>query len=147
MRLSALAGLTGVTNCNKDDIIAHCDNIIKIIVQSCNGSDDPELILSVLNCINIMMDTVDVDDDVANDVHTLVKEHLYNKSEDHQALALNVTFHLNKGDRFPDLELELMVISLLLSTSEHNNTKETVLGYLSNAAQVKGKNDLDFSSY
>ena len=139
MRLSALAGLTGLTNCTKDDIIAHCDNIVKIIVQSCNGSDDPELILSVLNCINIMLDNVDVDADVANDVHDLVMEHLYNKSNDHQALALNVASNLNKGDRFPDLELELMVISLLLSTSDHNSTKETVLGYLSNAAQVNRK--------
>ena len=136
MQLSALAGLTGITNCNKEDIIAHSNNIIKNIVQSCNGSDDPELILSVLSCINIMLDAVDVDDAVANDIHILVKGHLYSKSEDHQALALNVTSILNKGKRFPELELELMVLSLLLSTSDHNNTRETVIGYLTNTAQV-----------
>ena len=108
--------------------------VISGLLTSCLKVEQAyQLSLSSLYCIAKMLDNVSFESlqESAELVQT-VKTFLHDESEDHRAAALYLfSFFISQ------LDLEVMITAILLSSSEHEKTREASQQLLTNLAEVE----------
>ena len=95
------------------------------------------LSLSSLYCISKMLDNTSLDS--LQDVPELeqsVKTFLHDESEDHKAAALYLFSFFTM-----EIDVEVLIMAILLSSSLHDKTKEASNQLLTNLAEVRLENE------
>ena len=134
--------MTGLQNCLATAVENHSEIVIDKILALClSDIDDQEIIQAGLNCIDVIIDSIcsngwKLDKTLIERLVRHVKKFLLNKNEDLQATALSILIHIADYDISHELEVELLVNSILLATSEHEQTKDQTVRYLTKLAQV-----------
>ena len=140
--LITLSGLTGLQNCLANAVEKHSELVIDKILALCLGDiDDQEIIQAGLNCVDVIIESSCSNDWKLD--HTLierlvehVKKFLYSTNEDLQATALSILIHVSDYEISQQLKIELLVNSILLATSKHEQTKDQTFKYLTKLTQV-----------
>ena len=107
--------------------------VISGLLTSCLKVEQAyQLSLSSLYCIAKMLDNVSFEslEESAELVQT-VKTFLHDESEDHRAAALYLFSFFTS-----QIDLEVMITAILLSSSEHEKTREASQQLLTNLAEV-----------
>ena len=140
--LITLSGLTGLQNCLANAVEKHSELVIDKILALCLGDiDDQEIIQAGLNCVDVIIESScsndwKLDQTLIERLVEHVKKFLYSTNEDLQATALSILIHVSDYDISQQLKIELLVNSILLATSKHEQTKDQTFKYLTKLTQV-----------
>ena len=137
--LYSLSGLTGLTSCGDLEVRKQFSDILSSVTKHCLSEDiDKDVSLAALHCIRTNLNVLNEieDSDKQTLVHS-VQKFLSHHCEDHQATAVSIMSSVWKLEPSQEPDVELLLLSLLLSTSSHDQAKEESVKHLSVLAEVK----------
>ena len=143
-----MAGLTGLHNCDPEDVMCHARDVITDLVTTCLGdTGDQEISVAAMTCVTTLLTASDVPSTCLEPVFTelcaRVKSFLYtetgngNTCPGQQAAALSVLQHVSLVTSGRDLEV--VTDCLILASSSHELTREEVVRTLAAIGEVNAQ--------
>ena len=146
IRLTAVAGLTGLHNCDPGDVTCHARDVVTDLVTTClEDPGDQEISVAAMSCITTLLTTPDVLsttclEPVFPELCARVKSFLHIETGNRdtcsgqQAAALGVLQHVPLVTSGRDLEV--IINCLILASSRHELTREEVVRVLTAIGEV-----------
>ena len=147
IRLTAVAGLTGLHNCDPGDVTCHAGDVITDLVTTClEDTGDQEISVAAMTCITSLLTSPDVTstaclEPVFPDLCARVKRFLCGETGNgdtcpgQQAAALGVLQHVPLVTSGRDLEV--VISCLILASNSHELTREEVVRALTAIGEVQ----------
>ena len=146
IRLTAVAGLTGLHNCDPGDVTCHARDVVTDLVTTClEDPGDQEISVAAMTCISTLLTAPDVLsttclEPVFPELCARVKSFLHIETgnrdtcSSQQAAALGVLQHVPLVTSGRDLEV--IINCLILASSSHELTREEVVRVLTAIGEV-----------